>query len=47
MNTNFGYDPKNPVSKAANVDVGESVFIPIKQVLKTMEVTLSVLGCII
>lgn len=26
VNTNFYYDPKNPVSKAANVDVGESVF---------------------
>lgn len=26
VNTNFYYDPKNAVSKAANVDVGESVF---------------------
>ncbi len=26
MNTNFYYDPKNAVSKAANVDVGETVF---------------------
>ena len=26
LNTNFYYDPKNAVSKAANVDVGESVF---------------------
>jgi hypothetical protein len=26
VNTNFYYDPKNPVSKAANVDVAESVF---------------------
>jgi Met-zincin/Domain of unknown function (DUF5117) len=26
LNTNFYYDPQNAVSKAANVDVGESVF---------------------
>lgn len=26
VNTNFYYDPSNPVSKAANVDVGEAVF---------------------
>lgn len=26
LNTSFYYDPKNPVSKAANVDVSESVF---------------------
>ncbi len=26
VNTNFYYDPKNPVSKAANVDVSEAVF---------------------
>ncbi len=26
VNTNFYYDPNNPVSKAANVDVGEAVF---------------------
>ncbi|UKJ05908.1 zinc-dependent metalloprotease [Solitalea lacus] len=26
VNTNFWYDPQNPVSKAANVDVAESIF---------------------
>lgn len=33
-NTNFYYDPKNPVSKAANVDVADAVFYSDKIVMK-------------